>query len=280
MALRVHHFSAGTLCPVGARLVLGEGSLFGRAELVCHCLLVEGGDGLILVDTGMGTADLADVEGRLGRWFATVAAPRRDPAGTALAAVERLGFRASDVRHIVPTHLDLDHAGGLPDFPSAEVHVHAAEHDAAMNPRSAMERSRYRRAHWAHGPRWNPRSRGGDDWMGFTSVQAIDGSDDVLLIPLHGHTRGHCGVAVRTADGWLLHAGDAYFHHREVASEPACPPALRAFQRLAAVDDELRRANQARLRELACAGRGVRMHSAHCPVELRAFAGARGSIAA
>jgi glyoxylase-like metal-dependent hydrolase (beta-lactamase superfamily II) len=29
------------------------------------------------------------------------------------------------------------------------------------------------------------------------------------LVPLFGHTRGHCGVAVRTASGWLFHVGDA-----------------------------------------------------------------------
>jgi glyoxylase-like metal-dependent hydrolase (beta-lactamase superfamily II) len=30
----------------------------------------------------------------------------------------------------------------------------------------------------------------------------------VLLVPLTGHTRGHCAVAVETEDGWLLHYGD------------------------------------------------------------------------
>ena len=29
-----------------------------------------------------------------------------------------------------------------------------------------------------------------------------------------GHTRGHSAVAVRTAEGWLLHCGDAYFSRR------------------------------------------------------------------
>jgi hypothetical protein len=34
----------------------------------------------------------------------------------------------------VVTHLDLDHAGGLGDFPDAEVHVHAHELSAARRP--------------------------------------------------------------------------------------------------------------------------------------------------
>jgi len=42
-------------------------------------------------------------------------------------------------------------------------------------------------------------------------VRALPGArDDVLLIPLPGHSRGHCGVAVKTGEGWLLHCGDAY----------------------------------------------------------------------
>ena len=43
-----------------------------------------------------------------------------------------LGLDPRDVRHIVVTHLDLDHAGGLADFPDAKVHLHAREHAAAM----------------------------------------------------------------------------------------------------------------------------------------------------
>ena len=39
--MRVHHFNAGTMCPVGRRLLNGDGSYFERGRLVCHCLLVE-----------------------------------------------------------------------------------------------------------------------------------------------------------------------------------------------------------------------------------------------
>jgi glyoxylase-like metal-dependent hydrolase (beta-lactamase superfamily II) len=51
----------------------------------------------------------------------------------------------------------------------------------------------------------------GQDWFGFGNVRALD--DDLRMVPLHGHTRGHCGVAVRRPDGgWFLHAGDSYFY--------------------------------------------------------------------
>jgi glyoxylase-like metal-dependent hydrolase (beta-lactamase superfamily II) len=39
--------------------------------------------------------------------------------------IERLGFRREDVRHIVITHFDFDHIGGLVDFP--DNHARLAE---------------------------------------------------------------------------------------------------------------------------------------------------------
>ncbi|MDQ6736200.1 MAG: MBL fold metallo-hydrolase, partial [Gemmatimonadota bacterium] len=141
-----------------------------------------------MIDTGLGTADLADVRGRLGRLFEFVVRPRTDPACTALAHVERLGFDVADVRHIVPTHLDLDHAGGLPDFPEAQVHVFRPEYEAALRPSTLKDRERYREVHWKHQPRWDVRDGGGERWFGFDGVRAMDGSDDILLVPLLGHT--------------------------------------------------------------------------------------------
>jgi glyoxylase-like metal-dependent hydrolase (beta-lactamase superfamily II) len=296
MALRVHHLNCGTMCPISARLVSGEGSYFERGRLVCHCVLIETNDGLILVDTGLGTADVAHPKARLGSSFAAISGAKLDHDETALAQIERLGFHAADVRHIVPTHMDLDHIGGLSDFPKATVHVFHREHTAAMDPRTLGEKSRYRAVQWSHRPAWNvhPSPRPNEErWFGFEAVRAIGAGSagDVLLVPLHGHTRGHCAVAVRTngkvsngSNGanasandasWLLHAGDAYFHHAEMDEPPSCPRGLDLFQRAVAVDDALRRENQARLRELArgagAKGRDVRVFSAHCPTEFARF---------
>jgi glyoxylase-like metal-dependent hydrolase (beta-lactamase superfamily II) len=269
--MKFHHLSAGTLCPLSAKLINGEGGLFSPARMVCHCWLIESDDGLILVDTGMGTHDLEDVGGRLGHMFKHVIRPNVARESTAIAQVRKLGFDPADVRHIIPTHLDLDHAGGLPDFPDATVHVFEPEHRAAMQPATLRERERYRPQHFAHGPRWALRSQEGERWFGFSGVRAIPGNDDVLLIPLQGHTRGHCGVAVRTEQGWWLHAGDAYFFHGETRQPSSCTPGLALFQRLVAIDNRMRLDNQERLRELVRDhGSEVRVHCAHCPVEFDA----------
>ncbi len=107
-----------------------------------------------------------------------------------------------------------------------------------MNP-GWRDGPRYVAAHWAHGPRWVQHDGGGEQWHGFDSVRVLPGSDaEILLIPLVGHSHGHTGVAIRRGasspegDGWLLHCGDAYFHHGEVATPPHCPPGHRRRCRL------------------------------------------------
>jgi glyoxylase-like metal-dependent hydrolase (beta-lactamase superfamily II) len=282
MSLRIHHLNCGTMCPSSARFVTGEGGWFERARMVCHCLLIESPDGLVLVDTGLGTRDVAEPE-RLGRRFIRRSAPRLDQNETALAQVQRLGFRPSDVRHIVPTHLDLDHAGGLADFPQAEVHLFGDEYRAALSPRGASAKLGYRRTQWAHGPLWRPLELSGEHWFGFDSVRAIPAlEDEVLLVPLQGHSEGHCGVAVRTAQGWLLHAGDAYFHHREVDPQrPRTPPGLELFQRLRSVDNRARLDNLVRLRALVREHPAdVSVFSAHCATEFERLSAQRSVQAA
>jgi glyoxylase-like metal-dependent hydrolase (beta-lactamase superfamily II) len=268
--MRIHHLSCGSLCPHGGRLIGGEGGPLTRAQIICHCLLIESSDGLVLVDTGFGTADARN-PAQLGQPFRAFLSPRPRREETALAQVEALGFAAADVRHIVATHLDPDHAGGLPDFPGAEVHVLAPELAAALNP-SLRDRSRYRRAHIGHGPRWveHRSEAGGDRWFGFESVRILPGLDvEVALVPLIGHSLGHTGVAVNSGEGWLLHCGDSYFNDGEMATPPTCPPLLTVFQRLLAADNGARVANAARLRELAANhGDEVTLFCAHNPHEL------------
>jgi glyoxylase-like metal-dependent hydrolase (beta-lactamase superfamily II) len=248
-------------------LINGKGGLLARGLIVCHCLAIETGDGLVLVDTGFGMEDARDPR-RLG--LEVLMGAKAEVETTALKQIEALGFAAPDVRHIVITHLDPDHSGGLPDFPEAEVHVFAPELRAAFQPK-LDERARYRSVHWEHGPQWVQHSSdGGDQWFGFESVRILPGLDaELALVPLIGHTRGHTGVAINGDNGWMLHCGDAYFNHGEVEMPPSCPPMLRFFQALTAADKKARRSNRERLRELAARhGDQVTLLCSHDPHEL------------
>jgi glyoxylase-like metal-dependent hydrolase (beta-lactamase superfamily II) len=274
VTLAVHHVNCATLSPA-----VSLGGRVTPARMVAHCLVVERDRGLVVVDTGFGSADLAAPRDRMGAPFVRLMRPALDPAETMAAQVRALGHDAADVTDVVLTHLDLDHAGGLGDFPGATVHVFADELAAARARRSVREKSRYVPAQWAHDVRWRAHEVAGDSWLGFESVAALD--DDVLLVPLRGHTRGHCGVAVRRpAGGWFLHAGDSFFFHGEMDPAPTCPSGLGIFQALVQLDGRARHANQDRLRSLTAehgpdsgAAEPVTVFCAHDAVQYDALVG-------
>ena len=279
--MRIHHLNCGSMCPHGRRFLDGTGGFLEAGNLVCHCLLIESSEGLVLVDTGFSTADLDPRRSRIPSPARALMRPTLNPGQSALQQIRALGFRAEDVRHIVATHLDFDHAGGLSDFPMAQVHVFTDELRAARAP-DWREKQRYLRHCWSHGPHWQEHALCGESFHGFEAVRALGNREtDILLIPVRGHTRGHAAVAVRTRDGYLVHCGDAYFHRDEMNDAPSCPIGLEVFQRIVAHDDGLRRRNQARLRALKqVAGSRLTLFSAHDPVELARLQAAESSAAA
>jgi glyoxylase-like metal-dependent hydrolase (beta-lactamase superfamily II) len=280
--MRVHHLNCGTDCPVGGALFDGR-SLAPIGRLVCHCLLIEtDAHGLVLVDTGYGLKDVDHPHrppARIPRVMRAMLNIRFREEETAVRQIESLGFRAGDVRHIVLTHLDFDHAGGLEDFPQATVHVMDAEFTAATGPRRGfVARSRYRPAQLDQVTGWRRYSSLGEPWFGFDAVRGLDGlPPEILLVPLPGHTWGHAGVAIRRADGWLLHAGDAYFYRREMReARRHCTPGLRGYQTLMEVSRRDRMTNQERLRALSVERRtDVQVLCAHDPVEFERCAAGR-----
>ncbi len=243
--MRIHYLNCGTMHPRFTSLIVPH-----MDRVPCLCLLVETDDGLILVDAGFGTQDMEDTS-RLGAGN-LILNTRPDAEQTAVRQVERLGYGREDVRHIICTHLDRDHAGGLGDFPHARVHVTADEHDAALNPRDARERERYRSCHFAHGPDWAiVEGSRGEEWYGLECVRDLpELPHGILLIPLAGHTRGHCGVAVDSGDGWILHCGDAYYVKEELREDGRTPLGVAGFRRIAHCDYKRAMEQVERLKEV------------------------------
>lgn len=274
MSIRIHHLNCGTMCPLCQRLMNSRsGSWREPGKLVCHCLLIETPDTLLMVDTGIGTQDIANPRGRLGSIMPPLFRPQLRLEETALHQVRALGFDPRDVRHIIPTHLDGDHAGGLADFPDAQVHVLPAEL-RQLTHGSRKDKLRFRPAQFTHGPRWVVHQDApAEDWFGFSAIRAIpELALDLLLVPLHGHTRGHVGVAVRNGDRWLLHCGDAYYHHSQVTAEPQVPAALALFQRVIAEIPAARVRSLDQLQQLVLThGDQVELFCAHDPVELARY---------
>lgn len=278
--MRIHHLNCGTDCPLGGALFDGR-SKGPLGRIVCHCLLIEtDAHGLVLVDTGYGLRDVAHPhhhpQPRITLPWRLMLNIRLHERDTAIRQIEALGYRARDVRHIVATHLDFDHAGGLEDFPEAAVHVMQREYDDATGPRTGIvARNRWRPRQLNDIGNWRTYGARGEPWFGFDAVRDLDGlPPEILLVPLPGHTWGHAGVAVRRDDGrWLLHAGDAYFYRGEMRqARRHCTPGLRAYQRLMEVDATARMTNQERLRVLSVERRGeLDVTCTHDPVELERY---------
>lgn len=274
--LRIHHLNCGTMCPACQKLINGYGSWKKPARLVCHCLLLETTLGLILVDCGFGSRDVQNPRGRLGDTFLKLARPTLDISETALYQIQALGYAPEAVSHIIPTHLDLDHAGGLSDFPHAKVHVLEAELLQIVQP-DMRDLLRFRSVQFEHQPQWVvhslSQSQAQQPWFGFDAIAPITAlANDLLLVPLIGHTKGHVGVAVRQGKKWLLHCGDAYFHHSQISAQPRMPPGLKFFEKLVQTYAKPRIANLARLQQLALHhGDEVSLFCAHDPQELMRY---------
>lgn len=252
--MKVHHLNCISTCPAGGKLMdAGPESILHRGHLTNHCLLVESDNELILIDTGLGTRDVETPHSRLSGFFLSLVSPEFRLEMTAIEQIQRMGFRPQDVRHIILTHLDFDHAGGLDDFPWAQVHLMHAERDSAFLQATWMDRQRYRPQQWGTKANWNVyRPTEGENWFGFGRVQQLEGiSADIAMIPLIGHSLGHAGIAVKENDKWLLQAGDAYFFRHEMDIEkPWCTPGLALYQKILEKDGPSRLMNQERLREL------------------------------
>lgn len=271
--MKIHHLSCGTLCPIGGSLIDGYSrGLTGK--LVCHTLAIETeASGLVLVDTGFGVEDMRTRGRNISGVMKKLFHPQFNENQTALRQIEEMGFKREDVRHILLTHLDVDHSGGIKDFPEATVHLLADELEYAKTSRSFKNRHR-------HGltsaqlqfTKWQTYREDGTRWYGFNAVQNLVGlPPEFLMIPLRGHSCGHAGIAINDSDRWLFHAGDAYFYRGEMdPTGYTCTPGLSLMQNLMETDRQARITNQWLLRKLVKRySPEIDMFSSHDAIELQ-----------
>ena len=96
---KLHHINGGTLHAPPYPKVL------------CHCFLLEDPGGLALVDTGIGLHDVRQPAERIGQQLIDLGGFQFNEADTAVRQIERRGLRPADVKHLILTHADPDHAG-------------------------------------------------------------------------------------------------------------------------------------------------------------------------
>ncbi|MHA6799865.1 N-acyl homoserine lactonase family protein [Bounagaea algeriensis] len=196
----------------GARLTMQRSALVlgdaGTVTLPVPTFLVEHDRGLVLVDTGLAPEAADDPYGVYGSLVDAVNI-EFSPQQRVDRQIESLGYRLTDVRHVICSHTHFDHTGGLRLFPHAELYAGADDLPYAFwpNPGAApffhpADLDATRKFHW------NP-------LVGDHDLFA-DGSIVILFLP--GHTPGNCSVLVQLEHSAFLLSSDTV-HLRSALDE-------------------------------------------------------------
>jgi glyoxylase-like metal-dependent hydrolase (beta-lactamase superfamily II) len=172
------------------------------------CLLIETDKGPVLVDTGPGLRDYSEPT-PFTQFFRLITSMPFDPNEAAFHQVRNFGYQPQDIKHIILTHMHFDHCGGLPDFPQSKVHVHTREYDAFTDKKILhWDEYAYIPRDISHEPEFILYENADEKWYSFDAIR-LPFEPEMYLIPLYGHSRGHCGLVTKTKNGWHFHVADA-----------------------------------------------------------------------
>jgi N-acyl homoserine lactone hydrolase len=174
--------------------------------------------GPILIDTGLHPSVAVDPKQNLGRVGTRIfGGMRMGPEDAVAAQLRSRGIEHSDVGLVVMTHLHIDHASGISEFPESTFLLSKREWEAASEPRG-----------WQHGYRTQQfdhafdyrlldfESDEVDSYETFGRSFDLLGDGSIRLVYTPGHTHGHMSVVLRLSDREALVAGDAIYTMRSL----------------------------------------------------------------
>jgi len=182
--------------------------------------------GQVLVDTGLhpsiasgGGENFGGLANRFGR-------PGLEPGEDVPSQLRAKGIEPRQVGTVVMTHLHLDHASAMSEFPQSTFVFSAAEwQDAAHGSKPSL--NGYRRAHYDLAFDYRTVDFNGQaisSYATFGRTFDLFGDGSVRLAFTPGHTAGHCSVICRLAGTDFVIGGDAvYFAAQLEGSEPLAP---------------------------------------------------------
>jgi N-acyl homoserine lactone hydrolase len=180
-------------------------------------LLEHPGAGPVLIDTGLHPSVAAKPNESLGRLGTLVFRDlQMDPSQAVPAQLRELDIAPHEVRTVVMTHLHIDHASGISEFPEATFVVSRAEWEAAT---SQGRLHGYSTRQFDHAFDYRLLDFDGADtssFSGFARSFDLFGDGSVRAVYTPGHTLGHMSVVVRTTGGEVLVAGDAIYLRRNL----------------------------------------------------------------
>jgi N-acyl homoserine lactone hydrolase len=168
--------------------------------------------GAILVDTGMHPSCAVDPKQNLGRLGAVFfRGLEMGPRQGAPDQLRELGIEPTDVKVVVMTHLHIDHASAMSEFPEATFVFSRREWEAATGG-GAFDG--YVRRQFDHAFDYRTidfDAAEGDSFASFGRAVDLFGDGSVRLAYTPGHTHGHLSVVARVDGGEVLMCGDAAF---------------------------------------------------------------------
>jgi glyoxylase-like metal-dependent hydrolase (beta-lactamase superfamily II) len=181
--------------------------------------------GSILVDTSLHSSIAAEPRENFGRLPARYARPRIEPGRDLPSQLRELGADPRSIPLVVMTHLHIDHASGISEFPSSTFVISRAEWQAATTGSRPLLRG-YRPQHYDYafdyrlvdfdGPRI-------DSYASFGRSFDLFGDGSIRLAFTPGHTLGHMCVLARLRDRDFVIAGDAVYTVRQLEGGPEPP---------------------------------------------------------
>jgi glyoxylase-like metal-dependent hydrolase (beta-lactamase superfamily II) len=172
------------------------------------------GFGPFLIDTGFHASVAVDPKENLGRLnalaFKVESMEQSDAVSHQLRA---RGIDPGSIRLVVMTHLHVDHASAISDFPAATFLVSRREWEAAVEPRGASRGYVKRQFDHAFDYRLvDFDSSEADSFASFGRAYDVFGDGSVVVVSTPGHTFGHLSVVLRLGGGReALVAGDAIY---------------------------------------------------------------------
>lgn len=133
------------------------------------------------------------------------------PPGTCIdERLAAMGIKPEDLDYVIPSHLHLDHAGGLRDVKGAKKFLVAEEERKAAGHGNLVD---YRRRHWK-GLKLETFSFSDSDLGPKKKAYDLFGDGSIQLILTPGHTDGSVSMLIRSDGKQLLLIGDsAYSEH-------------------------------------------------------------------
>jgi N-acyl homoserine lactone hydrolase len=181
--------------------------------------------GEFLVDTGLHPSVTSKPAANLGRLYAWHTKPILAPGDDLPAQLRERGLDPKQIRLVVMTHLHMDHASGMSEFPGATFVVSEAEWHAATTERRPLLAG-YRQAHYDYAFDYRTLSYDGDritSYATFGRTFDLFGDGSVRLAYLPGHSAGVQAVICHLSDRDLVISGDAIYTHGQLESAPLPP---------------------------------------------------------